>query len=1004
MEKSKSFKDNKFSAAMATVTLRNQGIDAYKPQVYGEKIIIERRVDKNNTSSYKLKNEQGEVISKKRSDIQTILDQFNIQIDNPCSIMTQDVSRRFLGSTNLKDKYDFFMKATQLKKMLEDYDISKQNKDTLERVLKQKQDEFEEKITEFKKIEKNYQEMLKLESFEKEIDELTSAYAWALVKEKEANVAKFEERLAQEKEKMENYIEKNKKDRDDNEKFESDRANMESKLDQVTGELQKITEESGESTKKVSLREKEKGKAKSKVKELEIKISNEKKSIEKIKDRIKGIKDKVKIDRNAEMEKREKALANKQKELEKIKADLEEKSLKRDEIGAKFEDAKRDYQEKRATLSSSENHLSKINSELTTLKRSQHDKLGYFGEKIKKLLEEIEKNKDKFNKLPIGPIGLLLTIKDKSWGYPTELFLGGNLHSFILDSTKDSEVLKDLCKKLSMNPPSMVVSKFASKVYDIKSMDGLNPFIKNMEIEKPFLTKYVKWNYDVVYPTVMNVLIDFNNIESVVYIDTREDAKEALNSHRDLYEAWTKEGTKLLKQGGGGSISTTTNHGRGKLWLESYDDRIKKLETEGRELTRQIDSAKDELHDFNVNKNKYENELTRVNGEITKMNRYKVSVERDINEIKNDVPEEEKDDTPIINEYEEQIQEKRKMIEEYEKEIELCKKSQEDNEKEIKELQKESRKVEEKKKEIEERMEKYQRELEKLIKDQSIHSAKKSNFEKTLLKYKDSIKLLTEKRDSLKTMADEALNHAIDICPERKDTNKSSGEIAQKKEQIVAKLNHERERFVGGIDKLKKDYENTKNNVASTKKALGVCEKNVKELEDGLRNRITLWENIRDDFAQIITIKFNDYLSQRGHSGGIEFNHDKQELEIKVQTEMAKQLVDDEKDIKIDTKGLSGGERSFSTVSFLLSLWEVVESPFRVLDEFDIFMDAIYRKQSMDILINSGKTKFKNRQLIILTPHDISQIKVGTDIKILTLKKPQRSHGQTILDQYSQKK
>lgn len=38
----------------------------------------------------------------------------NIQVDNPISVLNQDVSRTFLVSSNAADKYSLFMKATRL--------------------------------------------------------------------------------------------------------------------------------------------------------------------------------------------------------------------------------------------------------------------------------------------------------------------------------------------------------------------------------------------------------------------------------------------------------------------------------------------------------------------------------------------------------------------------------------------------------------------------------------------------------------------------------------------------------------------------------------------------------------------------------------------------------------------------------------------------------------------------------------------------------------------------
>ena len=87
----------------------------------------------------------------------------------------------------------------------------------------------------------------------------------------------------------------------------------------------------------------------------------------------------------------------------------------------------------------------------------------------------------------------------------------------------------------------------------------------------------------------------------------------------------------------------------------------------------------------------------------------------------------------------------------------------------------------------------------------------------------------------------------------------------------------------------------------------------------------------------------------------------------------------------------SGGERSFTTISLLLALGECLESPFRVLDEFDVFLDTQVRRLTIQILVHIAKTKLVHRQFIFITPQDLSSVTPDDKLKIFKLKPPERT-------------
>uniref|UniRef100_A0A914QZA7 Structural maintenance of chromosomes protein 6 n=1 Tax=Panagrolaimus davidi TaxID=227884 RepID=A0A914QZA7_9BILA len=81
--------------------------------------------------------------------------------------------------------------------------------------------------------------------------------------------------------------------------------------------------------------------------------------------------------------------------------------------------------------------------------------------------------------------------------------------------------------------------------------------------------------------------------------------------------------------------------------------------------------------------------------------------------------------------------------------------------------------------------------------------------------------------------------------------------------------------------------------------------------------------------------------------------------------------------------GLSGGERSYTTACFVMALWSCVESPFRCLDEFDVFMDMVNRRIIMELLSDLAR-QHRHIQFFFFTPQGISELHAN-DVEVFTM-------------------
>lgn len=134
---------------------------------------------------------------------------------------------------------------------------------------------------------------------------------------------------------------------------------------------------------------------------------------------------------------------------------------------------------------------------------------------------------------------------------------------------------------------------------------------------------------------------------------------------------------------------------------------------------------------------------------------------------------------------------------------------------------------------------------------------------------------------------------------------------------------------------------------------------------DAMRLREATAHQFTEAKALRCSMDFQRYANSRQYNGNLIFNHQEQKLDIVVNPSKTR-----EGNEMKDLKSLSGGERSFSTVAFLLSLWSIVESPVLFLDEFDVFMDQINRTYAMELIVSAAKEALSG-QYFFLTPQEM---------------------------------
>ena len=111
-----------------------------------------------------------------------ILNHFGIQIENPLSVLTQDMARSFLASSTPSSRYEFFLKGTGLSQLQLDYQNLEKMIDETKRIYEIKATAIPEMQNEFDQLSATWKSLGNVDKLEMRLEELQGELVWNEIK------------------------------------------------------------------------------------------------------------------------------------------------------------------------------------------------------------------------------------------------------------------------------------------------------------------------------------------------------------------------------------------------------------------------------------------------------------------------------------------------------------------------------------------------------------------------------------------------------------------------------------------------------------------------------------------------------------------------------------------------------------------------------------------------------------------------------------------------------
>lgn len=443
--------------ATVKVHIKNEGEDAYRPNDYGDEIVVERHFTRAGTSGFKLRSSANRIVSTKRGDLDDICDFFTLQMDNPLNVLSQDQARAFLSSSEPKTKYKFFMKGVQLEQLDSDYKFIEEKVDSIEAKLGTRMGDVKSLEDAMKKAKHKLDMSDRHKATRERIKELRGQMAWAqieviehrieqcnlAVEKKEAEIAANERNIG----KLSSMFDEQDRTAQDAkalvEEQKQEYARKQEHKQQLLAELNEFKSARQQAHDQERL-------IATALRTQEKRVAKVEQDIEEENQRLEDLNGGSDARLRAAFEEREEAAAEAAQSFE------EHRRAKPD-----VEDAVRAAQHRlgRATdvYAAKNDEVDRADVRVKELQRTRGQQQSAFGEKLPLLLRAIDQE-TRFRAKPVGPLGQHIRLLKPEWSSIIESTLGDSLKSFAVVSKQDQTLLSGIMSRIGFSLPIIIGS------------------------------------------------------------------------------------------------------------------------------------------------------------------------------------------------------------------------------------------------------------------------------------------------------------------------------------------------------------------------------------------------------------------------------------------------------------------------------------------------------------------------------------------------------------------